>query len=252
MARLRILNPDRAPTELEAVALSREILAEARAIEEPRQCTRLDVLAGQLHGIATERIGGDAARIAFWANLYNALILHCLCLSPVRGTLLRHLRMFDRVAYLVGDRPYALNVIEHGVLRRNGRPPLRLGRALRPSDARLRGSPGRLDPRIHFALNCGARSCPPVRSYDADRLDAQLDLATASYLEAESVVDSERRRVTLPRLMRIYRADFGRRREQLEFAARYLPEVRGWIGNGAEIRIGYGRFDWTAARPASA
>jgi hypothetical protein len=159
--------------------------------------------------------------------------------------------MFDRVAYLVGGRPYPLNVIEHGVLRRNRRPPLRVRRTLRASDARLRAAPGRLDTRIHFALNCGARSCPPVRSYDADRLHPQLDLATASYLEAETRVDSRRRRVTLPRLMRIYRADFGRRRAQLEFAARYLPELRGWIGD-AEVRIGYGRFDWTAAGPASA
>lgn len=33
-----------------------------------------------------------------------------------------------------------------------------------------------LDPRIHFALNCGARGCPPIRYYEADALDERLDL----------------------------------------------------------------------------
>jgi hypothetical protein len=251
MARPAVLNSWPAPLELEPLTLAQSLLYEARGISDAHECGRLDPLSGQLHVLSPSSIEGDEARIAFWLNLYNALILHCLCLRPLRGSLLTHLRMFDRVAYLVGGRPYPLNVIEHGVLRRNRRPPLRLRRVLRASDPRLQAAPGHLDPRIHFALNCGARSCPPVRSYDADRLDAQLDLATGSYLEAESLVDPVRRRVTLPRLMRIYRVDFGRRREQLELAARYLPEVRGWIGDGAEIRIEYGRFDWTAAQPAS-
>jgi Protein of unknown function, DUF547 len=252
MARGAVLNPNPWPLELEPLTLAKCLLSEAHGVTDASECGRLDPLSGQLGLVSPESIEGDRARTVFWLNLYNALILHRLCLRPVRGSVLMHLRMFDRVAYKVGGDPYPLSVIEHGVLRRNRRPPLRLRRALGPADARLRASPGRLDPRIHFALNCGARSCPPVRSYDPDRLDAQLERATASYLQAESTLEPERRRVTLPRLMRIYRADFGRRREQLEFAARYLPAVSGWIGDGAEIRIGYGRFDWTATRPASA
>jgi hypothetical protein len=52
--------------------------------------------------------------------------------------------------------------------------------------------------------------------------------------------------------MRIYRADFGRRREQLEFAARYLPEVEERLqARGGRLRVRYGRFDWTAAAVSS-
>ena len=39
-----------------------------------------------------------------------------------------------------------------------------------------------LDPRIHFALNCGATSCPPIRVYSSANLDYQLDRAAASFL----------------------------------------------------------------------
>lgn len=252
MARARILNPAAEPTRLEPVALSREILAEARAVEEPRQCVRLGALAGQLHGVAPERIDGDAARIAFWANLYNALMLHCLCERPLRGNLLWHLRLFDRVAYRVGGHEYPLNLIENGLLRVNRRAPFRLRRPLGPSDPRLAAAPSRIDPRIHFALNCGARSCPPIRDYEPGSLDAQLELATRSYLEDETGVDPERRRVRLPRLMRIYAADFGDRGEQLRFTSRRLPQLADWQdGYGPHVRVTHGRFDWrVAARPS--
>jgi hypothetical protein len=248
MVRARVLNATAAPAQLDAIALSREILGVAQAIAEPGRCAPLDALAGQLYGIAPQLIDGDAARIAFWTNLYNALVLHCLCLEPVHGSLLRHLRLFDRIAYRVGGHDYPLNVIENGLLRTNRRAPLRLRRPLRIGDPRLAAAPARIDPRIHFALNCGARSCPPIRSYAPATLDARLEQATRAYLEAETVLEPDRRRVRLPRLMRIYAADFGDRARQLQFASRYLPTVADWLHEtDARVRVGYGRFDWTAA-----
>lgn len=48
----------------------------------------------------------------------------------------------------------------------------------------------RLDPRIHFALNCGARSCPPVAYYTVDQIDEQLQAAMTGHLKAETDYDS--------------------------------------------------------------
>lgn len=252
MARVRVLNPQASPTDLDAVALSREILAEARAVTAPEQCAALGALTGQLHSLAPELIEGDAARIAFWANLYNALVLHCLCLKPQRGNLLWHLRLFDRVAYRVGDHDYPLNLIENGILRVNRRAPLRLRRPLRAADPRLGAAPAGLDPRIHFALNCGARSCPPLRVFDTGTLDDELERATGAYLTAETVVEADQGRVRLPRLMRIYAADFGGRDQQVRFAARYVPRLDGLLADRSDpIRITYGRFDWSVAGAAS-
>ena len=119
---------------------------------------------------------------------------------------------------------------------------------MRESDSRLAGAPAQLDPRIHFALNCGARSCPPIRHYEPPELDAQLELATRAYLAAEVELDAEGGSVTLPRLMRLYRADFGDRDRQLEFVAARLPEVGTCLGAAAgSLRVDYGRFDWRAA-----
>jgi hypothetical protein len=245
---VKVLNPRGVEADIAPLALSQAILAAAQAITSPQGCQRLDALAGQLHGMRPPELEGDAARIAFWANLYNALLLHCLCLKPVRGSVLMHVRLFGGLAYEIGGHQYTLNMIEHGLLRVNCRPPLHLRRPLRGTDPRLAGAPARPDFRIHFTLNCGARSCPPVRQYDASDLDAQLETATRAYLQAETTVDAARCRVELPGLMRLYRRDFGSSRNQLDFAARHLPDLEGLREScGKRVQVGYGRFDWTAA-----
>ena len=179
-------------------------------------------------------------------NLYNALVRHELARSPREGSLLRHRRFFRETTYELAGCEYSLDVIEHGLLRRNARPPLRLRRLLRADDPRLLAAPARLDPRIHFALNCAAASCPPIRSYSEAELDAQLDLATRAYVGAKTSIG--RRGVTMPYLIRLYRSDFGHRSERVEFVVDHLPlaraeQLREVIAAGA--RFAYGGYDWT-------
>src|SRR5687767_3879535 len=114
---------------------------------------------------------GDDARIAFWINTYNERLRGFLADRPRSGHLFRHRSLFRRESFEIGELDYTLDAIEHGLLRGNARPPYSPRRLLRPGDPRLAAAPSKLDPRIHFALNCGARSCPPVRRYTDERLD---------------------------------------------------------------------------------
>jgi hypothetical protein len=189
---------------------------------------------------------GDAARISFWVNLYNRRLRESLAERPRSGHLLRHRGLFRRETFDVGGLEYTLDVVEHGVLRRNARPPYSLRRLLRDGDPRLRAAPSRLDPRIHFALNCGARSCPPIRTYSAEGLDAELEEATWAYVSAESRVDRERGELVLPGLVKLYRADFGTDLDLAELASRSLAsEDAAWIRErDGEVLLGFTRFDW--------
>ena len=65
-----------------------------------------------------------------------------------------------------------------------------------------------LDNRIHFALNCGAKSCPPIAFYTPNNLDKQLDLATKNYLKNACVYDSIKNEVHLPQIFSWFRGDF--------------------------------------------
>ncbi len=194
----------------------------------------------------------EAERTAFWINLYNAALLHELCRRPRSGTLIRHRSLFRRCGYRVGGEEYTLDVIEHGLLRTNRRPPYGLRPLLRGGDPRLKAAPGRLDPRVHFALNCGARSCPPLRSYSAERLGEELESARRAYLAAEAGLDRERATLTLPGLVKLYRRDFGPVADQIDLVRDVLaPADAGWLRENRErLRVRYGRFDWTMAAPA--
>lgn len=65
------------------------------------------------------------------------------------------------------------------------------------------------DPRIHFALNCGAVSCPPIAVYSGDQLDAQLNDATKGFLEGNTIVNTADNTITLSMLFKWYKEDFG-------------------------------------------
>lgn len=190
----------------------------------------------------------DEARTAFWVNAYNDGLLSLIEARPMRRSVLLDLRRFGRPVLEVDGLSFSLNQIEHGILRGNRRPPSGLRSTIAAGDERLGVAPSRVDPRIHFALNCGAKSCPPIRRYEAAKIEEQLELATRSYLSEESRADEAGCRVELPGLMKLYSVDFGDRQAQLEFAGRRIEEIRRAVETcGDRLRVGYRRFDWRRA-----
>ena len=143
----------------------------------------------------------------FWINLYNALTLQAIMRNKIQHSVLEFPGFFDCCTYQVfaGSLEFTLtlNEIEHGVLR--GNRAVLLFAPFAANDPR-QNLILPLEPRIHFALNCGAISCPPIRTYRAENLEAQLDLATRSYLQT---VRLENGIVILPRLLQWYAKDFG-------------------------------------------
>jgi hypothetical protein len=100
--------------------------------------------------------------------------------------------------------------VEHGILRRY-RYKFSLGYLpnLFASKFIKTNAVDKLDYRIHFALNCGAQSCPPIAFYKVDNLDMQLDVATQSHLEGESEFDDEHKSMSTTALFKWFYADFG-------------------------------------------
>eukprot|EP00970_Alexandrium_tamarense_P008538 scaffold1626_cov178-Alexandrium_tamarense.AAC.6 len=94
------------------------------------------------------------------------------------------------VSVLVGGHVFSFNDLEHGMLRANARPPYRIARPFSVMDERrhLALDPSLVDCRIHFGLNCGAKSCPPVKKYTVEALDEELRLAAMAFCEQEENV----------------------------------------------------------------
>jgi len=203
-----------------------------------------------LASVRLDTLTSRDTRLAFWINVYNALVLHGIVNLGVRRSVARAWNFFGRVAYRVDGAVFSLDDVEHGVLRGNRRrilPPLRPFAARDPR-RRLALSP--LDPRIHFAINCGARSCPPVEVYRAEAIDAQLDLATRSFVNSE--VSLEDGRIVCSRLFKWYRGDFEVAGGLTAFLLRYLDDgpTRRALANGAAPAVAFRSWDWSLHRPA--
>src|SRR5262249_2319335 len=110
--------------------------------------------ARRLAGVCLDTLGGRDARLAFWVNVYNALVLHAIVVLGVRRSVARAWNFFGRAVYRIGGVAFSPDDIEHGVLRGNRRrmlPPLRPFGARDPRLALALSPP---DPRVHFAINC--------------------------------------------------------------------------------------------------
>ena len=87
----------------------------------------------------------------------------------------------------IAGYPISLDEIEHGILRK-GKWKYSLGYFNTPFWTKFikKSQVEKLDYRIHFALNCGAKSCPPIAFYNTDSLEEELQMATQSFLAQET------------------------------------------------------------------
>jgi len=151
-----------------------------------------------------EALQDDDRKKAFWINSYNAYFQIIRSEGTQKPDIYRK-RLIHIAGYV-----FSLDDIEHGILRRN-RYKYSMGYLKNIFAKRMIKSLSvdRLDYRIHFALNCGAKSCPPIAFYKHSLLDKQLNLATQSFLEAETIIDEQEATVHVTALFKWFAGDFG-------------------------------------------
>ena len=165
----------------------------ARLLQSVRDNENTTVLTKRLASYSPEdlqiQLYKDALRKTFWINCYNAfyqiLRKKIKLLSPA---------IFTKRVISIGGQQWSLDDIEHGILRR-ARYKYSLGylpQIFVPNKIKLL-MVEKLDYRIHFALNCGAVSCPPIAFYFHEDIEEQLDIASQVFLMAETLVDEKKK-----------------------------------------------------------
>jgi len=211
-------------------------------------------LASELGDLSPSQLPStEDGRLAFWLNLYNAIVVHANAVigAPVhREGRTAFYAGNSGVAYKVAGFKLSLDDIEHAIVRGS---PAGDPRAFAPTDPRASLILPRkfFDARIHFALNCGAKSCPPIKIYDSENLQRALALAAGAFCESTVLVDELRKTVTLSKLFEWYRVDFGDTDE--EVLGRVLGFLEGTeaaaalerlLRHGTDIRVEYSEYDW--------
>jgi hypothetical protein len=220
------------------VDCSVRLLRAARTGETETAADCWRTLAGYDSAALAERLPDDDARTAFWLNVYNAAVQDDLREDPERYD--SRLRFFFADRVTVAGRDLSLNDIEHGLLRRRSLYALGYLPRLLTSRFERTHRVSELDPRIHFALNCGAASCPPIAAYTAEALDEELTLASESYLDTEVEYDLDAGVVRVPQLFLWYYGDFGGRSGTRDLLRRY-----GRLPDDATPSVRYRSYDWS-------
>jgi hypothetical protein len=111
------------------------------------------------------------------------------------------------------------------------------------------------DFRLHFGLNCGARSCPPVNNYTVENLDEELTMAANAFCEDDFnvAIDTKRKQLCLSKIFQWYRTDFADNNKGLPRAVvKYLRRVKHQeldrlIDSDASIKVVFKQYDWSSA-----
>ena len=182
----------------------------------------------QVSKVDASRLNGDGAK-AYWINVYNAFTIKVINDHwPVKSIRdIENGKVWDKEQIVLNGQKYTLNQIEHQILRPLG------------------------DARVHFALVCAARSCPPLRNeaYEAPTLNAQLDDQGRTFLRNTELnkFNTGARTASLSKIFEWFKADFAKSDPALLKALTpFLPTkaAKDVKGHAKAWKITYLKYDW--------
>jgi hypothetical protein len=162
--------------------------------------------------------GDDYA--TFYLNAYNVLVINSVIKNyPVESPLLIK-GFFDVTLQKVGGELITLNDIENKKIR-----------------AKMK------DARIHFALVCAAKSCPPLtnEAFTAANVEDKLASLTKIALNSDFIkVDYANKKVEISKIFEWYQPDFGSNiNESIDFINQYRTKKIP-----ADFKKGYYEYNW--------
>lgn len=218
------------------IALSQHLLYNVKTGTDTR--LQIDSLANVAPAVLVAELQTEDEKLAFWLNIYNAFIQ--IKLKENAGQYVKRSQFFSTKSIIVAGQKLSLDDIEHGILR-HSKNKLSLGYFNKwfPTKFEKAHRLNTLDYRIHFALNCGAKSCPPIAFYKPESVNKQLAIATKNYLEQEVLFDSITNTITVPKLMLWFKADFGGKKGVLK-----ILKEQGLLIPNTKLKIKYKDYNW--------
>lgn len=140
---------------------------------------------------------------AYWINAYNMIVVREVIRNYPMRSVQDVVGFFSNKQHQMGAKKFTLDQIENELLRKEFE-----------------------DARIHFALNCGALSCPKLlnEAYRPEKLDQQLEAQTKRAVNDPYFVepDSTGSSVEVSKIFFWFKEDFAPAGGTVEFINRYL------------------------------
>ena len=170
-----------------------------------------------LTGMNPATIKNKDAQMAYWINLYNLATLKLIVDNyPLKSIMdLDKGKPWDVKRISVAGKSYSLNDIENTKIRTFK------------------------DPRIHFAVNCAARSCPPLlnTTFTPEKLNTQLESQTKKFINNAKWTTLSPGKAVISKIFDWYKEDFG---NVISFINKYSSKTVE-----ADVKISYQEYDWS-------
>jgi hypothetical protein len=188
---------------------------------------KLDRYLALLESVDIKMLSRDD-QFAFYANAYNAWTIKLILGKYPQIESIKSLGVFNtgpwkKNVVRLKSETVSLDHVEHDILR-----------------------PRFKDPRVHFAINCAAKSCPPLRSeaYRGETLDQQLDDSTRSFINDSNRYRLEGNTLYVSRIFKWFSEDFSD--GALAFFQEYAEgELKEKLVKSENINVKYLKYDWS-------
>jgi hypothetical protein len=176
----------------------------------------LDTYMRSLNENAPTENASKEERLAYWINAYNAVTVRLIVGNyPITSiTKLDGGKPWDVKRYSNGSKKISLNDIENNILRPMG------------------------DARIHFALNCAAKSCPPLlnEAFTGENVLRLLEQRTKQFINSSRTV-VEKDGIKVSKVFEWYAKDFG---NVVDFVNKYAK-----VKASKTAKVSYLEYDWS-------
>lgn len=183
----------------------------------------MQALQTVVDGIAKENVSAleKKQQLAFYINAYNAWILHeALAKYPTKSVKDALFTFFTGRRLTVAGQQTSFNALEKDTIRS------KFG-----------------EPRVHFALNCASRSCPPLNRepFAGDKLEAQFEKLAKGYVNSDRGVkySADSKTADLSKIFDWYKDDF-----KADGGALAFINKRRSSQIPADAKITYQEYDW--------
>ncbi len=157
-------------------------------------------------------------KLAYWINAYNAFTIKKIVDNyPVKSIKdLNEGKPWDTKFIKIGGSTYSLNNIENDIIR-----------------------PTFKDARIHFAVNCAAKSCPPLinKAFTEENVNSLLASQTKKFINNDGFNQITNKSISVSKIFDWYKEYFG---DLISFINKYSDTK---IDSGA--KVAYTEYNWS-------
>lgn len=180
----------------------------------------LEGLVKQFQAATPQTTWSKNAQLAYWINAYNLFTIKLIADNyPITSiTKLDNGKPWDVKRITLGKATYSLNQIENEIIR-----------------------PTFKDARIHFAVNCAAKSCPPLynKAYTETNVQKTLEQRTSSFINSSYNVIKENE-VKISKIFEWYKTDFTKNDNLLPYVSTFAK-----VKMSKNAKVTFLEYDWS-------